>query len=105
MFLAAVHGHMLLGLWFLSDQRHREFSHVVHVYCREAVPTQSNLREGVALQPCRLEPLVEDLLAQTLHDACTDHLRLQVGQLPIQGQSPVFKVPEVFKLVMGSPLV
>lgn len=101
----AVHGHELAVFGPQHQQLRGEPRHVVDVHERQAVEARVELRQRVALQPRRLEPLLEHLLAAALHDACADHLRLQVLQLRVQLHRAVFELLQLRELLVRLPLL
>lgn len=100
----AVHGHEVVVFWPHGQQLRGEPRHVVDVHERETVVACVELGQRVALQPGRLEPLLEHLLAAALHDARADHLRFQVLYFRVQFHRAVLELLQFREFLVRLPL-
>lgn len=105
-FLArVVDGHELAVLGPRRQQLRREPRHVVDVHERQTVEAGVELRQRVALQPARFEPLLQHLLAAALHDTCADHLGFEVLHLRVQLHRTVLEVLQFDEFLVRLPLL
>lgn len=100
-----VDGHELAVLRPRRQQLRREPRHVVDVHERQTVEAGVELRQRVALQPARFEPLLQHLLAAALHDACADHLGFEVLHLRVQLHRTVLEVLQFDEFLVRLPLL